>query len=839
MSLGIFKLDIDKSTEETLKNFIYSNTTKGGFNSFELNQNDIQKYSCIEKALHKLAEHNIRYMKNGNIEDFNVTFFTKSCRELKVVNIHADSDDLDVILNSKPTMTPVVSSVTYLSKSTNPIMITNIERNELYDSDDINNIDIDIDKNISSLLYYPDKYDHIIFEGGKYYHGEIPMDTDPLPFTNGNLDCECNECNECEERLILVIFIWKKKDLPIVPYYRHDIMTYTVIDSCFNLKPIKIDSFIKDIIDEKNGLPYENNDNEHFKIDINIKKVNIINCIDSSFNYKFYVNIANTKKHNLHNLSNICDYNIVSKTTNNRNEVSLQELNSIFLLCANDIQINDVFDLKTKHIGEFVLDYKLFEKEKHDYTLDVIWKNKSIYDLYPVYKTHNVELQINDKLLEDNIDYYVINKDNIFMTSGFLLDTTQKYFSPLEKLVYDIADSTLNYINIPFNNDIKIEFWIKTENDDESISFHLDSSDSHEFVGYNLHPFLSNIYYLNDNNDNNYTVVSSINANDLKFNNTNDKNICFILPRKNKLLTIFGGKNYHGNIKSTSKKRQLLILNYWYKLPIDSYYYYYKNEYTTELYEKNQHIAKFSVTRNYRTIYIDSEKMKDVITQILENKDKCENYIDLINKIDNTYDVTLFTTNKSINPTNTSSNYIEEEFNRLNKQVIADCTSTVSLNNTMKPSENIIQKSSILHRDSFDIYNYHIHFSILYITEAYINSLESIFVVIDDNIRCLELDYREQLDENMQKFIFKELILSVLDYIKRDKVNIQCMKIRKNITYNCDIRNNHIYIPLSQNIRITIESHQVDVLKGGFVDIKTNSHICIDSKEILLCIEYI
>ena len=297
------------------------------------------------------------------------------------------------------------------------------------------------------------------------------------------------------------------------------------------------------------------------------KKVNIINYVDNLLTYNFYKDIIHTEKHNLHKLNEICDYNVMNKNTNKRNEIILQELDSIFLLSTKSVDFNEVFELKTQYNEDYILDYKIFEKSRYDYTLDVIWKNKSIYDCYPIYKMYNIELKIDNKILEDNINHYLLNKSEIYRSSNFLLDVKKKYFSPLEKLVYDIADSTLKNINIPFDNNIEVEFWIKTE-DDNNVTFHLDTSDTNPRIGYDLHPFISNIYYLNSNTDNNYTIVSSLTMNDLKYGNK-DAEICFVKPIKNKLLTIFGGKHYHGNIKCNNNKRQLLILNFWYRFPSD------------------------------------------------------------------------------------------------------------------------------------------------------------------------------------------------------------------------------------------------------------------------------
>ena len=87
-----------------------------------------------------MAQHNISYMKNENIDNFKVTFFSK-CYKATDVNMHVDFDDLDFIKNGKETLRPVMSSITYLSKSSNPTIITNITNDDIYDSNDINNVE--------------------------------------------------------------------------------------------------------------------------------------------------------------------------------------------------------------------------------------------------------------------------------------------------------------------------------------------------------------------------------------------------------------------------------------------------------------------------------------------------------------------------------------------------------------------------------------------------------------------------------------------------------------------------------------------------------------------------
>jgi hypothetical protein len=850
MVFGAFKIDIDNHSETIFKNFIYANSHKGGYNATFLNK-DRTSYGVIENIVYDLAQHNISHLKKKYNEDINVSFFTK-CYKVPDddTHMHTDCDDLDFFVNDKETMRPIISSITFLTKSDHPFMITNLTTNDIYDINNNNNIDIN--KDVGSLVYYPDKYDHIIFEGGKYFHGEIPMSSSKLPFSNTQLECKDNLC---KERLLLVILLWKKTDIPCAPYYTDENMAYKVIDN--DLYTVKktglLNDYIHDIMKGKRNILNEQDSTniEKYKLELSNKKLNIINYIDEALCYKFYANIINRRRHNLYNLNNVNDYDVLNKKTNNKNEVSLQELNNIFFLSNTDTNINNLFNIITDVDNSYLLNYNIFEQSRYNYITDILWKNKKIYDSYPVYKMHNIDLQIEDNNLNDCIDDYISNREYIFGNKQFLLDTKKKHFSPVEKLVYEIAENTLSSANILFDNNIGIEFWIKTERDDSSITFHLDSTDSGRVLGYNLYPFLSNIFYLNDDYANNYTVVSNLTMQDLKYRRSTDCSISFILPKKNKLLTLFGGKHYHGNIKANNSTRRLLIINYWYKLPLQyyNYYNYYKNKYNTQLYTKTQPVSTINVSRNYNNIYLDSDTLEVIGKKMLDTHDALDNYVDLIKKIDNTYDATTFSVNNN-NRTQLQSvkfsldivnnNYIDDEFDRLNNEdTSCEIKNTQDAVVNVKYSEISINPT-LISKDKFDIYNHYIPYKILDVITAYIKLLDSNYnIVNNENNECLELDFTTDFDENMQKYIFKFLLLGVLDNMKTKTIDIQSIKIRKDVKYNQHITCKHIYIPICDDFKITVDNHVLNIIKSGFIDIKDDTDVSINCNDLILCMEYI
>ena len=83
MATGIFKIDIDKCTENTLINFIRANTNKGGYNSYQLNEN-VEDHSYLEKIVYRMAQHDISYMKSDNIDNFPAGSFIKAPLKINV-----------------------------------------------------------------------------------------------------------------------------------------------------------------------------------------------------------------------------------------------------------------------------------------------------------------------------------------------------------------------------------------------------------------------------------------------------------------------------------------------------------------------------------------------------------------------------------------------------------------------------------------------------------------------------------------------------------------------------------------------------------------------------------
>jgi hypothetical protein len=267
------------------------------------------------------------------------------------------------------------------------------------------------------------------------------------------------------------------------------------------------------------------------------------------------------------------------------------------------------------------------------------------------------------------------------------------------------------------------------------------------------------------------------------------------------------------------------------------------------LYTKTQPVSTINVSRNYNNIYLDSDTLEVIGKKMLDTHDALDNYVDLIKKIDNTYDATTFSVNNN-NRTQLQSvkfsldivnnNYIDDEFDRLNNEdTSCEIKNTQDAVVNVKYSEISINPT-LISKDKFDIYNHYIPYKILDVITAYIKLLDSNYnIVNNENNECLELDFTTDFDENMQKYIFKFLLLGVLDNMKTKTIDIQSIKIRKDVKYNQHITCKHIYIPICDDFKITVDNHVLNIIKSGFIDIKDDTDVSINCNDLILCMEYI
>jgi hypothetical protein len=153
-----------------------------------------KKYSYVEKLIKELVEfHSIRLNKDFLSDNYYIEFWIKSQEETHSEHLfHIDKDEL-YLKKYGQLFIPILSSVTYLSTSINPTIITNIP-------DNINNFNNIHQQNL--IISFPKKLNHIIFQG-KYIHGVKKI-----------IDYENNNDSNC--RITMMFNIWQRK-----PYLRN------------------------------------------------------------------------------------------------------------------------------------------------------------------------------------------------------------------------------------------------------------------------------------------------------------------------------------------------------------------------------------------------------------------------------------------------------------------------------------------------------------------------------------------------------------------------------------------------------------------------------------------
>jgi len=121
-----------------------------------------EKYSLIEKFILELVKfHSIRLNKDFTSNNYYIEFWIKKQEDNNSEHLfHIDKDEIYLKKYSQ-LFVPILSSVTYLTTSTNPTIITNINDNK----NNFNNI-----HKQNFIISFPKKLNHITFQG-KYIHG--------------------------------------------------------------------------------------------------------------------------------------------------------------------------------------------------------------------------------------------------------------------------------------------------------------------------------------------------------------------------------------------------------------------------------------------------------------------------------------------------------------------------------------------------------------------------------------------------------------------------------------------------------------------------------------------
>ena len=865
MDIKLLKLKLEQNTSKYIDNVICNfpsgENGNGVYNAFRLDRSK-EKYSHFEKVLYDIYKININQC---NIEESNqhiLTFFVK--KENRGTNIHYDRDDILGIMGD--TVGPIISSITYFSRTTSPFLYTNLSRNDVMDNsktvldvtEDIDNskYHIDNEKECSSLLYWPDKNDHVIFNKNNF-HGEVNIKNKNkqsfFNMDNVNEDCKCND-NCKEKRYSIVFFIWDSKSIiPLVPVLQNDYISYKNIEFQIFKKYSNIET-IEYLEEHKNQLLNISKQyytiNSETVISYENKQINVVEYAAENLNYFFYYDlIFNGDTEEMEFFTTINDYDIVNKTTNKRYEIKLNDYNSVFLLKTNkENNINDILlinniECKCSHYLDMESKY---EFQKHDYIVNLLSLKKKSYLKYPLFDSVTVSTN-NIELFNKDLEIYIQNSKKNERLGNTFLNTNKSKFNTVEKVVLEISDYYLQKLQIPFNNDIIVEFWIKTYTNNTTL--HLDSSDSHDTkLGYGLNPFFSSILYLNDN-EKNYTLISNVTNTDLKFNNFKNKIISLVKPSYLKLITLFGGQHFHGNLYHDRSTRNLLVINYWYKNPQLFQCFKFVKEDVEDLHNRNEKIFSFEQNYNVEDIICQNECMETCTKHIIEDNNNYDAYSNLFNMISSKkHDAVFYSSN------NQTSNTGKVEFKIPNfskgkgnqKKIEKDNSNHLLKNTTNIQNPKKIKQQKTVHYDKISLYFNYLETSQILFLAHYIQHI-NIWREIQNFYFKKEIDLIE-IETEMQKIFFSNVFINILKIVENDnKLNITSIKIIKEIISDSKIKfentnNKRIYIPLLDNkedTKISLKDSYVFNLQfQSFFVITKHVEFKIQSENIFLLIEY-
>jgi hypothetical protein len=223
MTIGIkhFDIEFDENiNQESFDNYIY-NLSDCAHRSIHNNGNylkllDVKKLieqsnkkipiNLYEKFVYDIARDYCLKL-NLKMEDIHVEFWMKTHKQdinlSKDVFLHRDCDEQErKNNNNRIKRTPLLSIVNYLSTFyTCPTVITDIDEDEDEDEAKLNS-------NIT-ILSFPKKYKSISFDGGRYFHGSIPIFFD-------------KKFIDSDMRTLLVINLWLNEPPQNIEFFDMD-----------------------------------------------------------------------------------------------------------------------------------------------------------------------------------------------------------------------------------------------------------------------------------------------------------------------------------------------------------------------------------------------------------------------------------------------------------------------------------------------------------------------------------------------------------------------------------------------------------------------------------------
>ena len=194
--------------------------------TFSLNM-ESSSYSFVEKFI----SDNIKFhMKRLNIKSDSkkcVSFWTKRTEyDFDHIHMHIDHCDYESRVHNTEIRKPIFTSIIYLEENSCPTLITEVTRDMVKSGDFLKN-------NNKMCFSFPKTLKNIVFESGKYFHGESYL-TD----------------YEKSSRKTIVIALWDEDNTPLfLPHFdRHFFYYYLFVEYQINIDKNEFDEFSTDDI---------------------------------------------------------------------------------------------------------------------------------------------------------------------------------------------------------------------------------------------------------------------------------------------------------------------------------------------------------------------------------------------------------------------------------------------------------------------------------------------------------------------------------------------------------------------------------------------------------------
>lgn len=219
INLDFFTIDIKDDKNKILEELIeFIKTNPKDLVLLDTSSNK-KSYTIVEKFVYELGLFHLKriglikdYIVNS-VDKYYIEFWFKcesDIPESKIIHeFHVDKDE-ELFTKNNILKCPILSTVTYLSDSTYPIVISNIKYDDFSSGKKI------LDKKKELTLVFPQKLKHICFDC-KFFHGVVNLNPDNLVQNKLN-----------NERIVLVFNIWKNY-IPIERNYFEYNKTKTII----------------------------------------------------------------------------------------------------------------------------------------------------------------------------------------------------------------------------------------------------------------------------------------------------------------------------------------------------------------------------------------------------------------------------------------------------------------------------------------------------------------------------------------------------------------------------------------------------------------------------------